>query len=115
MSAVVKLSSALPGDFETNGIDAQREWMIENPKQLMLAVVWIDVKDVKVDIDSGEQIPTARIRRIEPIGEVGKVSDAVVALVGEAFEERTGRRPIPMDIAEITEERYSDTLPEGDE
>lgn len=114
VSAVVKLSAALPGDFETNGLDSQREWLLENPKNLLLAVVWIDVKETKIDTDSGEHIPTVRIRRVEPIGEVGEVSDAVVKLVGDAFEARTGRKPIPIDIAEITEEAWSDTLPEGD-
>lgn len=114
MSAVVKLGSKLPGDFEVNGLDAQVDYLLDNPKDLMLAVVWLDVQKVTVDTDSGDHIPTVRVRRIEPIGAVGQVSEAVVKLVGDAFEERTGRKPIPMDIAEVTEERYSDTLPEDE-
>jgi hypothetical protein len=114
MSAIVKLGAALPGDFEMNGLDAQVDWLLEHPKDLLLAMVWLDTSKVTVDTDSGDHVPTVRVRRIEPLGAVGQVSDAVVKLAGEAFEERTGRRPIPMDIAEVTEERYSDTLPEDE-
>lgn len=112
MSATVKLSAALPGDYEVNGLDQHAEWMVENPKDAMLALCWIDTVKVTVDTDSGAHIPTARIRRIEPLGAVGEVSDAVQTLAGEAFEKRTGRRPIPFDVVEVTEEKWSDTLPE---
>lgn len=114
MSAVVKLSSKLPGDFEVNGLDQQVDFLLENPKDAVLALVWLDVQKVTVDTDSGEHIPTVRVRRIEPLGAVGDVSDAVVQLAGEAFESRTGRRPIPFDVVEVTEEKYSDTLPEDE-
>jgi hypothetical protein len=114
MSAVVKLGSALPGDVETNGLDQQAEWLIEHPKDAVLALVWLDVKEIKVDTDTGAQIPTVRVRRIEPLGEVGDMSDAIVKLAGDAFEKRTGRRPIPFDVVEVTEEKWSDTLPEDE-
>jgi hypothetical protein len=114
MSAVVKLGAALPGDFDVNGLDAQVDYLLENPKDALLALVWLDVKEIKVDTDSGAQIPTVRVRRIEPLGAVGEVSDAVQQLAGEAFESRTGRRPIPFDVVEVTEEKYSDTLPEDE-
>jgi hypothetical protein len=115
VSAIVKLGAALPGDYEVNGLDQQVDWLLDHPKDLLLAVVWLDVQKVVVDTDSGAHVPTVRVRRIEPLGEVGVASDAVVKLVGDAFEARTGRKPIPMDIAEVTEERYSDTLPEDQE
>lgn len=51
MSAVVKLGSALPGDEETNGLDQQAEWLIDHPKDALLALVWLDVKEIKVDTD----------------------------------------------------------------
>lgn len=115
MSAVVKLSSAMPGDFETNGLDQHVDWLLDNPKDLMVCAVWIDVKSVIVDTDSGDHIPTVRVRRIEPLGEVGAVSEKIREAIQDAVEKRTGRTPIPFDIAEVTEERYSDTLPDGDE
>lgn len=115
MSAVVKLSSKLPGDFEVNGIDQQVEQLIENPKAARIGVVWYDVQKINVDVDTGNEIPVVRIRRFEPLGEADDVSQAIRDAVGEAMEKRTGRTPIPFDIVEITEERWSDTLPEDGE
>lgn len=112
MSAVVKLSAKMPADFETNGIDAQAQQLIDDPEGLRIAVVWYDTQKVVIDTDSGDHIPTIRVRRIEPLGEHGEVSQAIRKAVGVAFEERTGRKPLPFDIVEITEERFSDTLPE---
>lgn len=115
MSAIVKLGAALPGDYETNGLDQQVDWLLDHPKDALLALVWLDVKEIKVDTDSGDHIPTVRVRRIEPLGAVGEVSDVVQQLAGEAFEKRTGRRPIPFDVVEVTEEKWSDTLPEDEQ
>lgn len=115
MSATVKLASAMPADFETNGVDAQAEALVLEPKTLRCAVVWYDVKEVKVDTDTGAHVPTIRLRRIEPLGDADDVSKAIRADVEAAMEKRTGRTPIPWDVVEVTEERYSDTLPEDGE
>lgn len=101
MSAVVKLSTKLPGDDDTNGLDALAGKLVDDPETIRLAVVWLDVSKVTVETDSGAHIPTVRVRRIEPIGDVGDVSDAVRKLVDQAQEERTGRRPLPMDVIEV--------------
>lgn len=115
MSAVVKLSSAMPGDFEVNGVDAMAEALTLGPKTLRCAVVWFDVKDIKQDVDTGEYVPTIRLRRIEPLGDADDVTKTIRKEVEAAMERRTGRTPIPWDVVEITEERYSDTLPESDD
>lgn len=115
MSAVVKLSSKLPADFEMNGVDALAQDLIDDPKLIRAAFVTFDTRNVNVDTDSGSHIPTIRIRRFEPLGDVDAVSKAIRDAVGVAFEDRTGRPPLPLDIVEVTEERFSDTLPEGDE
>lgn len=110
MSAVVKLSSKMPGDFETNGVDAIAGQLVDEPDQLRVAVVWFDVKHTTVDTDSGDHIPTVRVRRIEPIGDVGDVSTAVQQLVAEAHEKRTGRKPLPFDIVEVDDQTEQDEL-----
>lgn len=115
MSAVVKLASALPGDFETNGLDAQAPALLDDPKALRVAVIWFDVAKVTEDVDSGAHVPTVRVRRIEPLGEAGDVTQAVKDIVGEAMQERTGRSPIPFDIAEVVEGHDPDQLELGDE
>lgn len=103
MSAVVKLGTGMPGDFEMNGVDALRDDLVDDPKTLRMAVVWFDVKEVKVDTDSGDHVPTIRVRRIEPLGNADDVTTTVKDEVGKAIEKRTGRTPVPFDIVELTE------------
>lgn len=115
MSEAVKLSSKMPGDFETNGVDAMAGDLVEDPKTLRAALVWFDVAKIGVNVDTGDHIPLIRVRRIEPLGAADDVSKAIRKEVEAAMEKRTGRTPIPWDVVEITEERYSDTLPEDGE
>lgn len=103
MSAVVKLASGMPGDFEMNGVDAMNAELVDDPKTLRMAVVWFDVKEVKVDTDSGDHVPTIRVRRIEPLGNADDVTTTVKEEVGKAIEARTGRTPVPFDIVEVTD------------
>lgn len=103
MSAVVKLAAALPGDFETNGLDQHVGRLLDEPDRLMVAVVWLDTKSVRIDTDSGDHIPTVRVRRIEPLGDTDMVSKTIRDAVQDAITKRTGRTPIPFDIAHIVE------------
>lgn len=114
MSAVVKLSSKLPGDPEVNGLDAWAEYLCRPSKDLLIAVVYIDSPKSVNDHEAGMEVPTARIRRIEPLGVIGDVSDAVKAAVAAAEEERTGRKPLPFETVEVGEHRYSDAMSDED-
>lgn len=113
MSAVVKLSTKLPGDAETNGLDAQAPRLIEHPDELLCAVVWIDAQKITEDTDAGTRVPTARIRRIEPIGDVNDVPAAVRDVVQAAVQKRTGRTPIPFEDAEVGDDPDQATIDEG--
>lgn len=106
MSETVRLSSKLSKDEETNGLDQLHDTLKHNPKQAICAIVWLDVQKVTNDIDSGTDIPTVRVRRIEPIGAVDKVPESVIALAGELFEKRTGRPPLPFDTLEFIDGGY---------
>lgn len=102
MSAAVKLASKLPGEYETNGVDAIADLLVENPRSLRCAVVWFDTDKVTIDTDTDEHVPTIRVRRIEPIGHVDEVDQGVKQAVADAVERRTGRTPIPFSIVEIS-------------
>lgn len=111
MSAVVKLSSKLPGDAEINGLDAQREWLEDNPDELLVAIVLLDTSKVTIDTDTRAHVPTVRVRRIEPLGPVGEVPKAVREAMAAAEQSRTGRAAIPFDVVEVGEHAFSDELP----
>lgn len=116
MSAVVKLGSKLPADFEMNGLDAMADALLEEPLTLRCAVVWFDAPKSVKDNEAHTEVPTVQIRRFEPLGDADDVTKAIRVEVEKAIQKRTGRTPIPWDIVEITEEhRLSDTLPEDED
>jgi hypothetical protein len=113
MSATIKLSTKLPGDATINGLDAWAEWLKNNPNELLVCVVYLDVQKVTIDTDSGDHTPTVRTRRIEPLGPVAGVSKTVRAAVAAAEEERTGMKALPFEIVDAGEYAHGDPLPES--
>lgn len=110
MSAVVKLGSKMPGDFEVNGLDALVDDLVDNPAQLRAAFVVFDVQKITDNTDDGSRVPTVRVRRFEPLGKADEISNAIREAYTQAVEERTGRKALPLDIVEVLEE---DQLPDG--
>lgn len=98
MSAIVKLAARLPGDAEINGLDSIRDQLLEEPSRLAVALVWFDVARVTHDTDSGTDVPTVRVRRVEPVGTLEQTPTHLQKLAEELFEKRTGRRALPFDI-----------------
>ena len=112
MSASVKLSSKLPGDAEINGLDDRADWLEDNPDELLVVVAYLDTAKVTINTDDGTHVPTVRVRRIEPLGTISDVPQAVREAVAAAEEQRTGRTPLPFEIVDAGEARYSDELGE---
>jgi len=104
MSAKVKLSTKLPGDEDTNGLDAIADDLRDHPHTIRCALVWIDVSKVTRDVDTETMVPTVRIRRVEALGNVDDVSESVRKLAQEAHEIRTGKTPLPFDVIEYVDE-----------
>jgi hypothetical protein len=102
MSALVKLSSKLPGDYETNGVDQIAADLVDDPRAVRIAVVWFDTQRTIVDTDTDDHIPVIRVRRIEPLGLVEDVGAAVRDAVQTAVQARTGRAPIAFTDLEAT-------------
>lgn len=113
MSAQVKLSTKLPGDETINGLDAWATWLEDNPSDLLVAVVYLDVQKVTIDTDTKDHVPTVRVRRVEPLGPVTGVSETVRKAVAAAESERTGRSPLPFEIVEAGEYAHGDPLDES--
>jgi hypothetical protein len=92
----VTVSGNLPAG-DGNGLVAILLDLIENPKKLHVAICIIDAKKITTDADTGEVIPTARIRRIEV---VTSDEDRTVCerLMRRALDTRTGREALPYDL-----------------
>lgn len=97
MSALVKLSSALPGDEEINGLDSMAEELVESPSRIVVGLVWLDVPTITDNTETGARVPTVRIRRIEPLGGVDEIPAEIRKLAARLHEERTGRVPLPFE------------------
>lgn len=94
---MTKLASSLPGG-DANGLTAIARDLIENPHQVHVVLALVDCKRSAVDHDSGEIIPTARIRRVEVIGD--QDADLAQKMMRRALEHRTGKTVLPFDLEE---------------
>lgn len=114
MSAAVKLGSKLPGETEINGVDAIALELVEDPETIRVALVYFDVSHTTHDTDSGDDVPTIRVRRFEPIGTLEDAPTSVREVMADAFAARTGRKAIPWEIA-TAEQIPRPADPDGDE
>lgn len=94
---IVKLSSSLPKADSVNGLSALAGDMASEPERMHVAVIVFDTSRVTIDTDSGDAVPTARVRRIEPITGIAD-RQRLQTLVTRAFEERTGKTVLPLEI-----------------
>lgn len=94
---MTKLAATLPGG-DANGLVAIARALIDSPHEIHVAVVLVDCKKTTTDNDSGEVVPTARVRRIEVIGEQDKL--LAQKMLRRALERRTGKTVLPFDLEE---------------
>jgi hypothetical protein len=94
---MTKLASSLPGG-DANGLVAIARQLIDSPHDVHVIIGIVDCKRSSIDHDTGEIVPTARIRRIEVIGDNDK--DLAAKMMRRALEERTGKTVLPFDLEE---------------
>jgi len=95
MSDGGSLSGALPkGD--ANGLGPVVRTLIDEPHRFHVVMAIIDCKQVSTNHDTGEVIPTARIRRIEVI--LRDDLNAAQQLMRRSLEKRSGRTVLPLDL-----------------
>lgn len=94
---MTKIASTLPGG-DANGLVALARDLIDAPHNVHVVIALVDCKKITTDNDTGEIVPTARIRRIEAIG----VEDKPLAnkMLRRALERRTGKTVLPFDLEE---------------
>lgn len=100
MSQNVKLTTAMPGDEEWNGLETDAKILREHPEGIRYALIAYDAKDIVLDTDTGATTVRVRIRQWEPLGDRSELQDAVMQAMFKAQEARTGKRSLPFDEAQ---------------
>lgn len=105
MSSKVTISGKLPGGEEWNGLDHYAADIADAMRQghPMMLGCWIvfDTPSGTLDVDAGTLTPRLRIRQVEVVTTDGSLPDGEFRrTVEEAFYERTGKTPLPLDEAD---------------
>lgn len=106
----IKLASALPkGD--ANGLGPLVLDLIEHPEQFRVVLAIVDCKTITTDADTGEVVPTARIRRVEVVltGDLR----AARRLMERALEKRTGRVALPLGLEDDLRAAFEGVTEDG--
>jgi hypothetical protein len=98
---MTKFSGTLPGG-EANGLSALAAQLLRNPQGTHIVVGIIDTKTITTDVDTGDQVPTVRFRRVEPVP--GPDADHVVRIMQRATERRTGAAMLPIEMEDELQE-----------
>lgn len=100
----VHLSGALPvGD--TNGLGSISGKLCDDPESVHVAVVLLDCSKITTNTDNGDIVPTCRIRAIEPVGTT-EDAEEMRRLLRRAYERRTGKVELPLDMEKELENLY---------
>lgn len=105
MSDPVRLSATLPGG-EGNGLSAISAHLAKQPRTLRVVIAIVDCKEIRTNNDTGDVIPVARIRRIEAL--TADDLRAGRSLFRRAYERRTGREALPIDLEEEVQAAFDD-------
>ncbi len=101
---MTSIAGKLP-DGDGNGLNAVAGELIENPHKVHVAIVLVDCAKITTKPDTGEVVPTARIRRIEVIGEAGDQYQ-MRRLLQREFERRTGQAVLPWELEQATRDAF---------
>ena len=90
-----KIGGSLPkGD--ANGLGPIVRDLIDHPHRFHVLLTIVDCKKVATDHDTGEIVPTARIRRVEVV--LPDDLKAAEKLMRRSLENRAGLTVLPMDL-----------------
>jgi hypothetical protein len=106
MTTTAFLSGQLPSG-ESNGLAAIVRQLLDDPEAVHVLVVLADVVKVTHKVESGDRIPTVRIRRIEPIADAGDRAQLQRLLMRE-YERRTGQPTLPIELEQDVEAAFGD-------
>jgi hypothetical protein len=101
-----KLSGRLP-QGDANGLGAIIRNLIAEPEAVHVLVVLADAVKVTRLVESGDTVPTMRIRRVEAITDAGDRA-SLQRLMMREFERRTGQLVLPLDLENDVRAAFGD-------
>jgi len=96
MGAIIKLAARLP-DGLRNGLLAGDvvEKFLTDPAAVQIAVLTLDTKSITTELDTGTQVPTARVLAVEVMD--GPLADQALRMLADKYRVRTGHQELPFD------------------
>lgn len=92
----VTLSGTLPND-DRNGLGAISAALVDSPGARQLVVAIVDCSKVTINMDSGDNVPTARVLGIEGFEPHSVIGRQLREIVRRQYAQRTGREELPFD------------------
>jgi hypothetical protein len=108
MSDFVKLSPSLPGG-DANGLGALALDLTRDPTSLRVIISLVDCVEITTKTDTGILIPKIRLRRAEAL--LQKDAKTARLLMRRAWENRTGRDTLPIEIEEDFDRAFGEEEP----
>lgn len=94
----VKLSAALPKDFDACGVELLHRDLVNHPTDRHLVVMVVDTAKKQIDYTAGGEVtPVMGILFIEPIRDRGDV-DQILDIMQRVQGERTGNDTLDFDF-----------------
>jgi len=103
----IKLGPLPKGD--ANGVGVITQALIEQPHRYHVLLCIVDCSKVTTDLDSGESVPLARIRRAEVV----TPDDLKTAekLIRRSLERRSGTTVLPLEIEDEISSAFANVDP----
>lgn len=105
------IAGALPAG-EANGLAAIARELVEEPNRVHVVIALVDCSKITTKTDSGDVIPTARIRRIEAIKDP-EDGRRMRVLLRREWERRTGKTVLPFELEEDMRKAFGDDSGDG--
>lgn len=99
------IAGTLPGG-DGNGLTAIDSELIRDPRKVHVVIGIVDTMKITVKPDTGEQIPTVRIRRIEVVTDDDRGQAQI--LIMRALDKRMGHEALPFDLEQDIRAAFTD-------
>ena len=93
----LSVSGKLPNGDRAAGLLAQLAELLDDPKKVRVGIVFYDVASIKTTPETGDRVPTVRLRAFEPITP-NDDADEMRNLLVRSVARRTGQEVLPLDL-----------------